>query len=370
MPAASARRWHHPSPTAPRSARAAWSSGVSTPGKNRPLGGISTSTLTHGTPSGTQPVVSQRGSAIPAGMSLWAVQYGFTGYIADQETGLLHARARMYSPIGGRFINRDPMGYLDGWNLYEGYFVPGKVDPKGTNLVVDSTFRLYGRTIDNGRTTYSSGRFSRQNFDQEVRDALQSIVGDCATVTANRHWDSFLQRPWNPFSSAQPTRQDYFRSSVIGYINERPGCRCNPCWQILKAAIDQPATAGQITIQYIANTLPGTTYPEGTVNPTFPTINIDPANTAGVNYHSPDGASHPAEFAPVLWHEAIGHGWQQLGHPAHVDNDPTVFSENMARYCMNLNVPGSVMWRHPQDPNILEGYHPAHRPGARMTAGP
>ena len=146
MPAASARRWHHPSPAAPRSARAAWSSGVSTPGKNRPLGGISTSTLTHGTPSDMQSVVSQRGSAIPAGMSLWAVQYGFTGYISDCETCLLHARTRMYSPGIGRFTTSDkltflsragvwiPDGigmYINGFNLYGAYFVPYGLDSDG-----------------------------------------------------------------------------------------------------------------------------------------------------------------------------------------------------------------------------------------------
>lgn len=32
---------------------------------------------------------------------------GFTGYITDNETGLLHARARQYSPTLGRFVGRD-----------------------------------------------------------------------------------------------------------------------------------------------------------------------------------------------------------------------------------------------------------------------
>jgi len=168
MPAASARRWHHPSPAAPRSARAAWSSGVSTPGKNRPLGGISTSTLTHGTPSGTQPVVSQRGSAIPAGMSLWAVQYGFTGYIADQETGLYYARSRLFSSSVGRFLSRDMIhsknnpsptpgdGYQDGMSLYRAYFAPLGLDPLGTiNCWAITFFReltgnTYGSAIRNG----------------------------------------------------------------------------------------------------------------------------------------------------------------------------------------------------------------------------
>ena len=69
---------------------------------------------------------------------------GFTGFVADYETGLLHARTRMYSPNLGRFIARDMVkqrywsmrpspldGYVDGYNLYVGYFIPNTVDPLG-----------------------------------------------------------------------------------------------------------------------------------------------------------------------------------------------------------------------------------------------
>ncbi|NUQ00413.1 MAG: hypothetical protein HUU35_11230, partial [Armatimonadetes bacterium] len=37
---------------------------------------------------------------------------GLTGYILDSETGLLHARARQYSPTLGRFVGRDGLSYL------------------------------------------------------------------------------------------------------------------------------------------------------------------------------------------------------------------------------------------------------------------
>lgn len=84
---------------------------------------------------------------------------GFTGYIADQETGLLHARARQYSPTLGRFVGRDalwrsdtistwpheqalnvllqnygnPMygGYISGFSLYKIYGIPNTTDPHG-----------------------------------------------------------------------------------------------------------------------------------------------------------------------------------------------------------------------------------------------
>jgi len=45
--------------------------------------------------------------------------YLFTGRQLDEETGLYHYRARTYSCERGRFLQRDPLGYVDGMNLYE-----------------------------------------------------------------------------------------------------------------------------------------------------------------------------------------------------------------------------------------------------------
>ena len=63
--------------------------------------------------------------------SLVGNPYTFTARRLDPETGLLHFRARSYSTSLGRFISRDPLGYVDGMNLYAGYFVPGLRDPLG-----------------------------------------------------------------------------------------------------------------------------------------------------------------------------------------------------------------------------------------------
>jgi RHS repeat-associated protein len=42
----------------------------------------------------------------------------YTGRELDSETGLYYYRARYYSPSLGRFLQRDPVGYLIGSNLY------------------------------------------------------------------------------------------------------------------------------------------------------------------------------------------------------------------------------------------------------------
>lgn len=44
--------------------------------------------------------------------------YGYTGRRFDKETGLWYYRNRMYSPELGRFMQRDPAGYVDGMCLY------------------------------------------------------------------------------------------------------------------------------------------------------------------------------------------------------------------------------------------------------------
>jgi len=58
---------------------------------------------------------------------------GHQGLMHDKEFGLIYNRARYLSPKLGRFLQRDPMGYVDGMNLYE-YVGSGPVtylDPPG-----------------------------------------------------------------------------------------------------------------------------------------------------------------------------------------------------------------------------------------------
>ncbi len=60
----------------------------------------------------------------------------FTGRELDTESGLHYFRARYWDPALGRFLARDPIGYVDGMNLYQGYFVHGGVDPSGLRVVI------------------------------------------------------------------------------------------------------------------------------------------------------------------------------------------------------------------------------------------
>ena len=65
--------------------------------------------------------------------SLYDATILFAGYWRDSETGLYHVRNRMYHVRLGLWLQRDPIGYVDGMSLYQ--YVGGRVtvsfDPLG-----------------------------------------------------------------------------------------------------------------------------------------------------------------------------------------------------------------------------------------------
>lgn len=60
--------------------------------------------------------------------------YGFTGRRFDGETGLWYFRGRQFCSQNGRFLSRDTVGYMDGYNQYTAYFSPNHKDPSGMTV--------------------------------------------------------------------------------------------------------------------------------------------------------------------------------------------------------------------------------------------
>jgi RHS repeat-associated protein len=81
------------------------------------------------------------GSFLPVAPNGWGTPHSaignpwaFTGRQLDEESGLYFYRARYFDAAKGRFLQRDPLGYFPGMNLYE-YAKSNPVrftDPKGT----------------------------------------------------------------------------------------------------------------------------------------------------------------------------------------------------------------------------------------------
>jgi RHS repeat-associated protein len=58
-------------------------------------------------------------------------QVTFTGRRFDSESGLYYFRNRYVHAQLGRFVSRDPSGYVDGMSLYAAYFLLNGTDPMG-----------------------------------------------------------------------------------------------------------------------------------------------------------------------------------------------------------------------------------------------
>ena len=72
-----------------------------------------------------------------------------SGYYLDRETGLYLCQHRLYDPGNGRWLNRDPIGYDGGTNLY-GYCAGGPVglvDTSGFSLENPANAILAGETM-------------------------------------------------------------------------------------------------------------------------------------------------------------------------------------------------------------------------------
>ena len=142
---------------------------------------------------GRMTIYDAAGQDITASGSTIGNPYGFTGRRFDAETGLWYYRNRMYSPVLGRFLQRDPAGYVDGMNLYayvqnnpikyldpEGLMVRWASDKIETGITEASSYLETGLNIFSDYMTEHSAE-----IEQEVQGVVENSGIENLQATLN-----------------------------------------------------------------------------------------------------------------------------------------------------------------------------------------
>jgi RHS repeat-associated protein len=251
------------------------------------------------------------------GMTVEANPFGFSTKYRDAETGLNYYGFRYYNPSTGRWLSRDPIEERGGGNLY-GFVAnlpTGAIDPLGLKIVISQNI-----------TPLPGSRVTNQNFASRVMSGFRQVVGNSGTIGVE------------PIKDAN--------GNITGWEvvirSENPNGRCNDCWQLLKEVIEAAHTVNiQYNLLMVDNASADSS---GDVRD----VNISPNYIMPLPTALPGGgySNMQAPFAPLLFHEAIGHAGLGLGHPNEDWNhagsgspkiDPTIAIENMARACLRRN---------------------------------
>jgi RHS repeat-associated protein len=148
--------------------------------------------------------------------------YYFTGRrldfnIAREQTGgvppelagdplltLYHYRARAYDPTHGRFLQRDPAGYVDGMSLYEGIrSVPTQhTDPSG--LLVQELYHLF-----------ASGRFlSNEEIERSFNQGIELVHVESKLLTDLHNAAEYFFDPRAKLLLARGIMEGYFLPAI------------------------------------------------------------------------------------------------------------------------------------------------------------
>jgi len=123
----------------------------------------------------------------------------FTGSRLDEETGLHCDRARYYDPLKGRFLQRDPLGYVAGMNLY------AYVSDNPLNLLDPLGLAPFSWDIQNSGTILDDDTKAPRVMNYPVPGTDPKLPYGTAQVTVNiKNGEVTTTFKWIPSKSKDP----------------------------------------------------------------------------------------------------------------------------------------------------------------------
>ena len=218
----------------------------------------------------------------------------FTGRRLDTESNLYYFRARMWNTSQGRFINRDPAGYVDGYNLYAGWFVGSMVDPWGLRTVI--IYIYYNESIE--------------KISDKIKAEVNRILQDCISSPSCCNKGNNVNLTW------VTTKVNGDGSGDVEdlHLGEKADNIFNVNPDRIKTFLGQ------------RNELPGNAYGY---------------NTGWTSYYNPNKISKwagpkdaaiakGAIIAHEIFHHAIGGTYRDGDDPGYIDSDVTIIGSNLS----------------------------------------
>ena len=130
----------------------------------------------------------------------------FTARRFDEETGLYHYRHRAYDPVAGRFLQRDPLGYVDGPSLYTyaGGCPTTQTDPLGLRIML--------------KAGAQGGKVEKELRAIAAKCGLEMKVSDSGEVSfadKKDEDDPASGSPWSEIRSLLIRLQGNFRNHIV-----------------------------------------------------------------------------------------------------------------------------------------------------------